>query len=220
MPRPTPRRRPTSKKTAEVVGEGWQGPDDLVLFFDEARFGAKPEVARQWASRGKRPRAVVLPGYENFFWYAAVAPRGGESFVLELPWVDAEMVSLYLDRLAAAFPGRRILLIWDRAGTHVARGVRVPEHIHLLSLPAYSPELNPVTPAATACSGRSPRSSRRSPPCSVASRRTAWRRSAIVTICHVITRKWYNTPQVGVAGVHPAQVPVIGQAQVVFDKRV
>jgi transposase len=115
-----------------------------VLFFDEARFGAKPEVARQWASRGKRPRAVVLPGYENFFWYAAVAPRGGESFVLELPWVDAEMVSLYLDRLAAAFPGRRILLIWDRAGTHVARGVRVPERIHLLSLPAYSPELNPV----------------------------------------------------------------------------
>jgi transposase len=32
----------------------------------------------------------------------------------------------------------------DRAGWHASVQVRVPEHVHLLFLPAYSPELQPA----------------------------------------------------------------------------
>ena len=47
-------------------------------------------------------------------------------------------------RQAGASPGKQIVLVLDRAGWHASAGLRVPEHLHLLSLPAYSPELQPA----------------------------------------------------------------------------
>ncbi len=54
----------------------------LILFFDEARFGLQPDIARQWSLKGKRPVAPVKTGYKNFYIYAAVDPIEGESFIL------------------------------------------------------------------------------------------------------------------------------------------
>ena len=35
-------------------------------------------------------------------------------------------------------------MIWDGAGFHTSKQLRVPENITLVQLPAYSPELNPI----------------------------------------------------------------------------
>ncbi|HET8852468.1 MAG TPA: transposase, partial [Ktedonobacteraceae bacterium] len=42
-----------------------------------------------------------------------------------------------------AGPSKRILLVLDRAGWHTSQELVVPEGIHLLFLPPYSPELQP-----------------------------------------------------------------------------
>jgi len=68
----------------------------------------------------------------------------GDSFSLFLPWVNTEMMNLYLAEMSVAFPDKKILLIWDQAGWHKAKSLKVPENIILKSLPPYSPELNPV----------------------------------------------------------------------------
>jgi transposase len=44
----------------------------------------------------------------------------------------------------AAGPPKQIVLVLDRAGWHTSSRLRVPEHVHLLFLPPYSPELNPA----------------------------------------------------------------------------
>ncbi len=36
------------------------------------------------------------------------------------------------------------MLIWDQAGWHKSKSLKVPENIILRSLPLYSPELNPI----------------------------------------------------------------------------
>ncbi|MBU4234531.1 MAG: transposase [Proteobacteria bacterium] len=46
--------------------------------------------------------------------------------------------------MSAFFPDKKIMLIWDQAGWHKSRSLKVPENIILKSLPAYSPEVNPV----------------------------------------------------------------------------
>jgi transposase len=43
-----------------------------------------------------------------------------------------------------ASPHKQIVLVLDRAGWHSTQRLRVPNHVHLLFLPAYSPELQPV----------------------------------------------------------------------------
>jgi transposase len=78
--------------------------------------------------------------------YAAAHTATGESFWLSLPRLDTEMVQMFLDEFANlyAVEGKQIILCWDGAPAHRAKGVRVPERITVVGLPAYRPELNPA----------------------------------------------------------------------------
>lgn len=142
--KPTPRQPRPSKKILEIAASHQADPQALTFFFDEGRFGLKPVLGRYWARRALRPLATVEPGYKNFYVYSAVSPHSGEAFSLILPWVNTETMNVYLDYLAAAYPDRRILLIWDGAGWHGSQDLRIPSTIRCETLPPYSPELNPV----------------------------------------------------------------------------
>lgn len=66
---------------------------------------------------------------------------------LILPEVDTAIFSLALKHFAEAVgagPKKRILLVLDRAGWHASNDLVVPDGIHLVFLPAYSPELQPA----------------------------------------------------------------------------
>jgi transposase len=116
----------------------------MVFFFDESRFGLQPSLGRGWARKGVRVNAPVNPSYQNFYIYSGVAPLTGEAFSLFLPWVKTEMMTLYLAEMSAAFPDKQIMLIWDQAGWHKSKSLKVLENISLKSLPPCSPELKPV----------------------------------------------------------------------------
>jgi len=94
--------------------------------------------------KGVRRSAPVNPSYQNFYVYSGVSPLTGDAFSLFLPWVNTEMTNLYLAEMSAAFPDKKIMLIWDQAGWHKSTSLKVPKNIVLKSLPPYSPELNPV----------------------------------------------------------------------------
>ena len=61
-----------------------------------------------------------------------------------LPWVNTEMMNLYLEHLARAYRNKELLLIMDQAGWHLSKDLQLPQNVHIKHLPAYSPELNPV----------------------------------------------------------------------------
>ncbi len=63
-----------------------------------------------------------------------------------LPHLAAEMMQLFLDAFARehAPVGKRVVLVVDGASAHRAKRLRVPEHLTLVPLPAYTPELNPA----------------------------------------------------------------------------
>ena len=86
----------------------------------------------------------MKPGYKNFYLYSSVSPHTGESFTLFLPWVNTEIMNLYLEELSSTYPDKDLMVIMDRAGWHRAEGLTVPENIWIEFLPPYSPELNPV----------------------------------------------------------------------------
>ena len=61
---------------------------------------------------------------------------------VNLPLFEVELAEFA--REVGAGPTKEIVLVLDRAGWHASRKLRVPEHIHLLFLPPYSPELQPA----------------------------------------------------------------------------
>ena len=61
--------------------------------------------------------------------------------------VSTALVSVELAAFAeaaGASPQKQIVLVVDGAGWHDSPTVQVPAHVHLLFLPAYSPELQPA----------------------------------------------------------------------------
>lgn len=132
------------KKTHEELKDFLSDPDTMVFFFDESRFGLQPCLGRGWARKGERVLTPVNPSCQNFYVYSGVAPFTGEAFSLFLPRVNTQMMNLYLGEMAGVFPDKKIMLIWDQAGWHKSKSLKVPENIILKSLPPYSPELNPI----------------------------------------------------------------------------
>jgi transposase len=113
---------------------------------DEHRYGLIPVVRRCWTLRGVRPTAPYQTKYEWGYLYSALEVDGENAAEFAcLPGVSLEMSRLFLERLAARDPQAEHIVIWDQAGFHPQPGLHtLPERIHLIPLPPYSPELNPV----------------------------------------------------------------------------
>jgi transposase len=112
---------------------------------DEARFGLHTQSRRCWALRGQRVVVAREQRYEWEYVYGAVEVVGGQAQFQFLPAVSLELSRGFLQQLADSAPAAEHVVIWDQAGFHPRPGdAALPARIHLLPLPPYSPELNPV----------------------------------------------------------------------------
>lgn len=114
---------------------------------DEHRIGLKPILRRVWCKRGRRPLITVQPRYKWVYLYGFVCPQSGQTFWLLLPQVSVAVWTVVLAEFAAAIgagPNKQVVLVIDQAGWHISDDVVVPDGIHLVLLPPYSPELQPA----------------------------------------------------------------------------
>lgn len=116
----------------------------IILFQDESRFGRISDRRRCWAPMQERPIVRHQVIREFLYVIAAVCPYSGHLFSLLVPWVDTDVMSIFLTQVSLEFKDTHCLMFVDKAGWHIAKDLRVPENITLLFLPPYSPELNPV----------------------------------------------------------------------------
>jgi transposase len=114
---------------------------------DEHRIGLKPILRKVWCLDGKRPLAPVQHRYEWRYLVGFVHPASGRTIFhlatsVSVPLFEAELAAFAT--AVGASPSRQIVLVLDRAGWHSTQRLRVPDHVHLLFLPPYSPELQPA----------------------------------------------------------------------------
>ncbi len=114
-----------------------------LMFQDEARFGRMARIRRCWAPAPLRP--MVRNGYERQFTYVygAVSPLQGQLDWSLSPNMNTEQMNGFLLQVSQSHPDEFIVMVLDGASSHKAKELVVPENIRLLSLPGYSPELNP-----------------------------------------------------------------------------
>lgn len=114
---------------------------------DEHRIGLKPLLRRVWAPIGRRPVARVRQRFAWRYLVGFVHPASGRTIFhlatsVSIPLFEVELAAFA--RAAGASPTKQIVLVLDRAGWHTSIHLKVPEHVHLLFLPPYSPELQPA----------------------------------------------------------------------------
>jgi transposase len=150
MPKRTRKRNALLKKLPEEVETIRQAyPQASVELWstDEHRIGLKPILRRVWALKGSVVKAVVAQRYEWMYVYACVHPESGRTSWLLLPTVNVEVFSQALAifaQEAGIGPDKRMVLLLDRAGWHTSPKLLVPEGMHLVFLPPYSPEVQPA----------------------------------------------------------------------------
>lgn len=141
---------------------GWQerldsldlppGAPVRIWVMDESRFGLHSVTRHCWGLRGHR---VVKPFQQRFEWeylYGAVDILTGEPVFCHLPTVSCDAVWTFLRELVKTDSAAHHIILWDGAGFHQpppAASEPEPEwadlaKVHVLALPPYCPELNPV----------------------------------------------------------------------------
>ena len=115
-----------------------------IFFQDESRFGRINDLRRCWAPRGQRPIIGHQIVREFVYVVGAVCPTDGQLVSLVMPWVDTEVMSIFLATASQECFHDHYFMFLDAAAWHTAHELRVPANMTLFFLPPYSPELNPM----------------------------------------------------------------------------
>jgi len=108
------------------------------------RYGLMSNVRRSWSLKGERTVVGNQQEFANRYLYTAIDPINGESFHL-MGFDDAATLQThaFLGALQKQFPDDHIIVVWDRAPFHKPKSLQ-RTNMTLISLPSYSPYLNPV----------------------------------------------------------------------------
>ena len=97
-----------------------------------------------WAPAPLRPVVPLALVREYVYEYAAVSPQDGALDFVTAEKMNTESMNRFLDQVRKAHPDDFLVMITDGASSHKAKGLNIPERMHLIYLPPHSPELNPV----------------------------------------------------------------------------
>ena len=116
--------------------------------------GQKGGHAYIWAPIGSRPLMVRDNRHVSTYIFGAICPDRAVGAAMIMPYANTEAstrsardeMNEHLKEISVEVaPGAHAVLVCDGAGWHQRGGkLRVPDNITLLSLPPYSPELNPM----------------------------------------------------------------------------
>jgi transposase len=117
-----------------------------IWFQDEARVGQQGTLEYIWAPIGSRPLAVRDNRRDSAYLFGALCADRAVGAAIIMPAANRQAMTEHLTEISTQVsPGAHAILVCDGAGWH--RGtdaLKVPDNITLLSLPSYSPELNPM----------------------------------------------------------------------------
>lgn len=154
VPRPVHEKRDSAKADAFkrnflgiLKGVPISGKKPVKLWFaDESRYGLLPNLRRVWTLKGLRPHKRWQSKYQWSYCYGALDPIDGETVFVQNPSVNLQWTEVFLKEIKAQYGDYEHIVVWDGAGFHPKENnhERVPSGIYIVTLPPYSPELNPI----------------------------------------------------------------------------
>ena len=116
------------------------------MFGDESFFRSETTVTHTWGDIKERKLIQVASHRGTVAVIGAVDPIKGDHFEIVTQGVDSEVFKVFLKHLSLKYSKEQILLILDNASFHKTQGsdkYPLPDNIHILYLPPYSPDMNP-----------------------------------------------------------------------------
>ena len=116
--------------------------------YDEMRYGLHPLLRKMWSLIGTRVISSVNRRFQWGYLFGAIEIEGSGSEFLYTNCLGKEADALFINQVAASDPNKIHVNIGDGAGFHHKEGQDngslLPDNVRILTLPPYSPELNPI----------------------------------------------------------------------------
>ena len=98
-----------------------------------------------WAPKGTRPSAIRQQQFECAYIFGATCPAQDKALGLVLPLANTKGMIEHLRLISQQTPKDRLaIVVMDQAAWHTTSKIKCFDNVIPLSLPPYSPELNPV----------------------------------------------------------------------------
>ena len=135
------------KRARWKAHQGLIDPSRLV-FIDETWVKTNMAPLRGWGPRGKRLKAYAPYGHWKTLTFIAALRHDR----IDAPWVldgpiNGELFLLYVKQILAPTLSPGDVVVLDNLGSHKSKAARAAlraQGAHLLFLPPYSPDLNPI----------------------------------------------------------------------------
>lgn len=112
------------------------------------RYGLHPLLRKMWSLKGHRVTAPVKRRFEWGYLFCAIEVEQGASEFFYVDGVLKEFDHQFLNQISRSHLECEHVVIGDGAGFHHREDQEnqneLPSNIHILTLPPYSPELNPI----------------------------------------------------------------------------
>lgn len=113
--------------------------------YDEMRYGLHPLTRKMWCLKGVKAVSPSRRRYQNGYLYGALEVGGHGSEFLFTPSLNKQWDLGFLKQIVRGDPDSVHVVIGDGAGFHHREGQEeLPDNVKIITLPAYSPELNPA----------------------------------------------------------------------------
>lgn len=90
-------------------------PQGVILALDQMSAYLQATMRRVWSAIGQTPSVWVTPQRDCVHFYGALDVLSGQEVALSLPKLDSDHTIHFWEHAVSCFPGRPILLLWDRA---------------------------------------------------------------------------------------------------------
>ncbi len=122
-----------------------------VFASDEVRMELEAFTRRAWLKRGERTlvkvdRERIAQSYIGF-----LNQKNFDCHLHELDWQNQEEILKAFEKFLKKYPKKKICVIWDNARFHKGKEIKkvlgkghLLERVHLINLPPYAPDKNPI----------------------------------------------------------------------------
>lgn len=126
-------------------------PHSIVFASDEVRIEHEAVLRRAWYKRGTKTTLKVDRESHHQSYIGFLNQNTGECLLHRLSHQKSDLIIDALTHLTKQYPGKHITIVWDNASFHRSQELRkllgpgnTLENIHLINMPAYAPDHNPI----------------------------------------------------------------------------
>jgi hypothetical protein len=119
----------------------------VILAEDEMHLSTQTTVQKIWLPKGEYPRIEVARKRDARSIYGFLNVKTGSEHAFKTKWQNMYITASIIPEIRKLYPDKKILLVWDQAGSHKGReaqkAIKEDGMIETIYFPAAAPEEDP-----------------------------------------------------------------------------